>query len=74
MVVGEFSPAGDAFAQLTAESRLKLWDVDTGAATQEFAPPGDLAAELTAVAWGRSAAPNATTKYAPRPALRILNE
>jgi hypothetical protein len=61
---GEFSPSGDSFAQLTSDSRLKVWDSDIGAATQEFAPPGDLAAELTAVAWGRAAAPNSTSKYA----------
>eukprot|EP00288_Rhodomonas_lens_P016904 CAMPEP_0177713930 /NCGR_PEP_ID=MMETSP0484_2-20121128/13196_1 /TAXON_ID=354590 /ORGANISM="Rhodomonas lens, Strain RHODO" /LENGTH=173 /DNA_ID=CAMNT_0019225841 /DNA_START=137 /DNA_END=655 /DNA_ORIENTATION=+ len=62
MVKGKFDSKVESFAQLTADNRLKIWDVATASASADYTPEGKLASELTALAWGLGATPSSGSK------------
>jgi len=53
MATVAFDSTGESYANITSDSRVKIWDVASGAASHEFSPTGKQASELTCLAWGK---------------------
>lgn len=54
LVSGRFDASGELYATLTADSRLKIWEVATGNVRVEFTPTTHLADAFTCLAWGHA--------------------
>ena len=64
MATAAFDGTGEAYAHITNDSRVKIWDVAAGACSHEYTPTGKHAAQLTCLAWGKvpASAPASATK------------
>ncbi|KZS04377.1 WD repeat-containing protein 43 [Daphnia magna] len=52
-----FSPNGQYFANVSTDSRLKIWECESGRAKQEFIPASHLSAACTCLVWAPSKQP-----------------
>jgi WD40 repeat protein len=46
-----FSPNGQYFANVSTDSRLKIWECESGRPKQEFTPASHLSAACTCLVW-----------------------